>query len=84
MKNISLAYSIPVKLTKRVGVERFKVYMNMENPFMIYKLAPRVMVEKQDGSSVQRFRYGSEITTNTESLNNLAQDLASHGFAVPR
>jgi hypothetical protein len=43
VKNISLAYNIPVKLTKRVGVERFKLYMNMENPFMIYKLAPRPM-----------------------------------------
>ena len=43
VKNISLAYNIPTKLTKKVGIERFKVYMNMENPFMIYKLAPRVM-----------------------------------------
>jgi len=43
VKNISLAYNIPTKLTKKVGIERFKVYMNMENPFMIYKLAPRPM-----------------------------------------
>lgn len=50
----------------------------------LWKLAPRVMVEKYEGASVQRFRHGSESTSNTENLNALAKELSSQGFAVPR
>ncbi len=41
MKNISLAYNIPAVLSRKVGIQGVKVYMNMENPFMIFKMCPK-------------------------------------------
>ena len=43
MKNISLGYTIPEKITVKIGLQRVKFYMNIENPFMIYKMCPQSM-----------------------------------------
>jgi TonB-linked SusC/RagA family outer membrane protein len=41
MKNISLSYNIPSLLSRKVGIQGVKVYVNMENPFMIFKMTPK-------------------------------------------
>ena len=43
MKNMSLSYTIPSDLSRKVGIQGVKLFINMENPFMIYKLCPKVM-----------------------------------------
>jgi hypothetical protein len=52
MKNMSLSYTIPNGISSKVGVLGLKLFINMENPFMIYKLCPKVMEpESTEGSS---------------------------------
>ncbi len=41
MKNISLSYTIPNFLLHKVGIQGLKFFVNMENPFMIYKMCPK-------------------------------------------
>ncbi len=43
MKNMSLGYTIPEKMTRKIGLQGVKFYMNIENPFMIYKMCPQSM-----------------------------------------
>ena len=41
MKNISVSYTIPKSLLHKLGIQGLKFYVNMENPFMIYKMCPK-------------------------------------------
>jgi hypothetical protein len=66
MKNISLAYNIPAHLSRKVGIQGVKVYMNMENPFMIFKMCPKQYdPESAEGSSypiLRNYALGVNIT----------------------
>ncbi len=41
MKNISLSYMIPKSVLHKLGIQGLKFFVNMENPFMIYKMCPK-------------------------------------------
>jgi hypothetical protein len=66
MKNISLAYNIPALLSRKVGIQGVKVYVNMENPFMIFKMTPKQYdPESSEGNSypiLRNYSLGVNIT----------------------
>ena len=66
MKNMSVSYTIPAELSKRVGIQGVKLFINMENPFMIYNLCPKVMEpEATEGSYypiLRSYSLGVNIT----------------------
>lgn len=66
MKNMSLSYTIPSDLSRKAGIQGLKLFINMENPFMIYKLCPEVMEpESTEGSSypiLRSYSLGVNIT----------------------
>ena len=66
MKNMSVSYTIPAELSKRVGIQGVKLFINMENPFMIYKLCPKIMEpEATEGSYypiLRSYSLGVNIT----------------------
>jgi hypothetical protein len=43
MKNMSLSYTIPAKITTKVGIQGLKFYVNVENAFIIFKKCPSYM-----------------------------------------
>lgn len=66
MKNVSLNYAIPTNLTKKVGIQGLKLFVNMENPFMIYKLCPKILdPESNEGNNypiLRSYSLGVNIT----------------------
>jgi TonB-linked SusC/RagA family outer membrane protein len=66
MKNISLGYNIPAQISRKVGIQGVKVYMNMENPFMIFKMCPKQYdPESAEGSAypiLRNYALGVNIT----------------------
>ena len=66
MKNMSLGYRIPSPLLQKLGIQGLKVYANIENPFMIYKLCPQVMdPESTEGLAypiLKNYSIGVNIT----------------------
>ena len=66
MKNISLAYNIPAQLSRKIGIQGVKLYVNMENPFMIFKMCPKQYdPESSEGNNypiLRNYSLGVNIT----------------------
>jgi len=66
MKNMSVSYTIPSAISRKAGIQGVKLFINLENPFMIYKLCPKLMEpEATEGGAypiLKSYSLGVNIT----------------------
>ncbi|MRG45176.1 SusC/RagA family TonB-linked outer membrane protein [Chitinophaga sp. SYP-B3965] len=55
LKNLQLGYTLPISLTRRAGIQKFRVYVSGENIFTITKMATMFDPETVDGG------YGGSV-----------------------
>lgn len=55
LKNLQLGYTLPISLTRRAGIQKFRVYVSGENLFTITKMATMFDPETVDGG------YGGSV-----------------------
>lgn len=66
MKNMSLGYTIPAKITSTIGIQSLKFYISAENPFIIFKKCPSYMdPESIDAAGypiLRVYSFGAKLT----------------------
>ena len=66
MKNMSLGYTVPTIITRKIGIEGVKFYMNIENPFTFFKKCPGYMdpesAESVNYPLLRSYSFGVNLT----------------------
>lgn len=71
LRNLTLGYTVPTKLTKKIGVERLRVYFSGDNLFTVGNAAKHHVDPEQAGVSGNNYNGNSETDSGIQGARRI-------------